>query len=50
MFRALELDIGMNYDKKPIIVIYDESQEQEIQKILANNRYKHLSGVEPKTL
>ena len=38
------------YDDKPIIIIYDADQEQDLVKIVETNKYKYKKGIEAATL
>ena len=50
MFQNLAADIESLYEKKPIIIIHDKSQERDLLKIVMNHKYRYLIGVAQETL
>jgi hypothetical protein len=50
MIYQLQEDIIKHYDKKPIIVIHDEDQLEEISNIMQSQKLKFRVGVHGETL
>ena len=50
MLVALGADLAKYYDKKPIIIIRHEQQEELIIKILKTEQYKYALGAERSVL
>jgi len=42
--------IEIIYESKPVIVIYDTSQEENLEKLKKDNRHKYYQGIEESTL
>jgi hypothetical protein len=50
MFSILATDIDKMYDRKPIIVVYEKSQEKDVKSIVNKEKYRYCMGVERATL
>ena len=48
--KTLYNELKKNYDSKPIIVIYEKDQFEDIENIIKVLKFTHFNGVDPQTL
>ncbi len=50
LLKTLEHELIKHYDSKPLIVIHEQDQFEDISKLLRSKRFMHYDGVNASTL